>query len=241
MARIVYAPLVSEITGSIGGLTFQNNPSGHIVRLRPHISRSSTAKQTTAHAKLGNLLFQWQSLTGAERSLWNVFAKVWPKENKFGQDKTLTGLNWFTSLNWWRLQLDQPILTVPPAHTLPSAAPAFDIFVSSTQLQLNITGAHDYVVEPVAVWASYPTRKNTFSINQIRRLLVVIMSSPGAPYDITGPWETATGMSWDPENLFPDSNIFVCLEAINKSSGITSAMLCSSTYIETVSPYYYYS
>jgi hypothetical protein len=242
MARIVFAPLVSEIKGSIGGVTFQGNPSGSIIRLRPHLSRASTTKQSAAHSSLSNLLYQWQNITSVQRDDWNTFAALWVKTNKFGQDKTLTGLNWFTSVNWWRLNIDQPLLSSPPAHTLPAAPPAFEVLITAAQLRIDFTAAHNFVTSPIAIWSSLPTKKSTLSINQIRKLVTIVNAAPADPLDITSLWETATGIDWSPSVVFPGANIFVCLESVSQSSGITSAMLCSSKYIESdTSTFYYYT
>jgi len=239
MARIVFAPLVSSVKGSIGGVTFQGNPSGQIIRLRPFISRSSTVKQTLAHTKLTSLLSQWQTVSGANKDLWQTFADTWEKTNKFGQSKTLTALNWFVSVNWWRTQLGVAVLEAPPAHTLPEAVSAFEIQISTPSLIIAFEDAHDYAKSPVAVWSTPPTRKNTLSINQVRRLVTVIDSDPGASYDLTAEWENEFGMSWAPDTLFPNSNIFVCCESIRLSTGITSAYLCAKSNI-TEANYYYY-
>ncbi len=244
MARITYGVIVTEIKGSIGGVTFQKNPSGSIIRSRPTLSKSSTTKQTLSHQKLGVLLFEWQNITQAQRDLWNDFALAWTKVNKFGETKTLTGLNWFTSCNWFRLALNQSLLADPPAHDLPQAPPTFTLDFNDATMEIEFTQAHDFVNSPVLVWASTPTRKNTLSINQVRKLVTIINAAPSNPLDITALWELATGLPYTPTTLFPNANIFLCLESVNLSSGISSAMLCSK---DTPSPtdfgttMYYYS
>ena len=242
MARITYGPLVTAIKGSIGGVTFQNNTSGTIIRSRPRPTRVSTTKQTIAHAALQQLLYEWQNITQSQRDEWNEYASVWTKENKFGESKTLTGQNWFTSVNWWRNELDETILAGPPAHTLPQAAPSFAMILSNSDVKINFLSAHDYVNNPVAVWSSLPTKKNTLSINQIRKLVYVFRTTPADPYNLTALWEAAIGLDWDPSNNFPDANIFFCLESIRESSGITSSMLCTKNETPSAdedSMYYY--
>jgi len=117
MARIVYT--IGEIKGSIAGLTFQQNSSGKIVRARPQVRRTSTTKQQTAHQTQQNLLQQYQALTNTEKDLWNLYGKTFPKTNKYGQNKTLTGQNWFESINYQRLISALGSLAAPPAHVLP--------------------------------------------------------------------------------------------------------------------------
>lgn len=243
MARVLFGPLVTAVKGSIGGVTFQNNPSGSIIRSRPHVSKASTIKQMASHSELANLLYLWQQITQDERDEWNSFAATWTKENKFGESKTLTGLNWFTSLNWWRLHLSLATYDSPPAHVLPQAPPAFALILTDSTISINFLEAHAFPENPVAVWTSLPTKKNTTSINQIRKLVMVIEAAPSDPLNITAEWEAATGLDWTPNVTFPDANIFVCLESMSASSYITSSMLCTknSTPSEEEETIYYYT
>jgi len=226
MGRIIYT--LGEIKGSIGNVTFQRNSSGTIVRLRPRINKSSSVKQMSSHTVHNDLLRGWQLLSLTEKGLWNAYANVWPKTNKFGQDKNLTGQNWFESLNYYRQLLSLSLFTSPPAHDLPTAPPDFDIIITSSSLSIEFTSSHDYVTSPVIVWTTIPTRKATTSINQIRKFAIILDADPGSDIDITTEWESATGISWSPIINFPNVNIFVCLESVRASSGISSAMVCKS-------------
>ena len=227
MARITYT--LGELVGSIGDLTFQRNNAGTIIRLRPKQKKSSTSKQTTAHIKHIQWLYEWQQLTQEERDLWNTYSATWTKVNKFGQTKTLTGQNWFESANYYRADLGESILTAPPVHDLPQAPPDYDINITADTISLTFNEAHDYVVSPVIVWVSAPTKRNTSSLNQTRRIALIIQAAPANPLDITSEWEAATGMTWDPENIFPTSNIFVFLQSIRRSAGIGSTLLTKNT------------
>lgn len=242
MARIVYT--VGEIFGSIGGLTFQRNRSGKTVRMRPTVGKKSTGKQQQSHLSHNNLIRGWQLLTLTQKDSWNSYAITWTKQNKFGQEKTLTGANWYESINYWREVLGLALLTEPPAHDLPQSPPTFEILISENNIEINFTSAHDYADSPVIVWVTNPTRKISNSINQIRKFALIIDSAPADPLDITTEWETGTGLDWAPSTNFPNAEIFVCLESVKASSGITSAMICSkaNTKEETeASTFYYYA
>lgn len=242
MARILFGPLVTSVKGSIAGVTFQQNTSGQIIRRRPQLSKASTNKQTTAHSDLQRLLFEWQQITESQRDDWNTYASVYTKTNKFGEVKTLTGMNWFTSVNWWRLALGESILSDPGTRILPTDPPAFAMLISASDLLIQFLESHDYVNYPVAVWASLPTKKSTLSINQIRKLITIITSAPANPLNITTEYETATGLNWNPSVDFPNANLFVCLESVAKQTGITSPMLCTknTTPIDTGEDALYY-
>lgn len=181
-----------------------------------------------SHATHNDLLRGWQLLTLAEKGLWNAYANVWPKTNKFGQDKNLTGQNWFESLNYYRDLLSLSLFTIPPAHDLPIAPPTFEITLSALSVVISFTSSHNYIDSPVIVWTTIPTRRTTTSINVIRKYVTIITADPGTSLDITSDWELATGLNYTPALTFPNANLFVCLESVKASSGITSAMVCES-------------
>jgi hypothetical protein len=244
MARIVYT--IGEIFGSIGGLTFQRNRSGKIVRTRPTVGKKSTTPQQNAHIKHTQLLQEYQNLTLEQKQQWDTYAATFPKINKFGQEKTLTGQNWYESINFWRKALALPTLSTPPPHTLPQSPPDFDIEITETQLKLKPTQPHNYTDSPVIVWVSIPTSRATNSINQQRKFALIITEDPGSEINITTEWEAATGLTWQPLTSFPNAQIFVCLESVRTESGITSPMLCKKanttiTPITEESNLYYYS
>ena len=226
MARIIYS--LGELAGSIGDLTFQRNNSGTIVRTRPRQNKSSTLRQTARHTQHIDWLAKWQQLTQNQRDDWNTYASTWTKINKFGQVKTLTGQNWFESSNYYMSDMGQAMLANPPGHTLPLAPPDLDILVSETEIQVSFVAPFDYTYDSLIMWASTPTKKNNFQVNQIRRKVTVLNATPANPLDITALWETAIGLPWEPLTLFPNANLFVCLQSISKGSGIASTFICNS-------------
>lgn len=234
MARIQYGPLVSEVYGSIAGVTFQHNASGAIARKRPILSHTSTIKQTGAHDAHYEWLYRWQQLTQSQRDAWQLYASVYTKLNKFGQSKKLTGLNWFETSNYWRSKIFLPQLSDPPAHTLPPSPPAFNVNASIDQFYLFIHGGWDFINTPVIVWASAPTRRNTLSINQIRKFVVIEYTDASSFIILTDPWKIAFNLNWDPAGIYKDTNIFVCIQTLHKDSGITSPFLCSKINLATI-------
>lgn len=227
MAKIV--PILGDLKGSIAGSTFQTNTSGAIVRHRPRVTRSSTPKQQLSHQRHQFWLAQWQALTQTQRDLWNVFAATYPKTDKFGNSRNLTGANWFESANSNRyLILQDPFLN-PPAHVLPDDAPPFTLTLTAEKIIVHLTASFDFTNNYLLGWVAMPTLRSKTSINQIRRYIGNIPSTGNPNLDITTAWQTATGLTWSPTTLFPNTNIFVCLQAMRKGSGITTPMLCTKS------------
>jgi len=243
MARIVYT--IGEMMGSVGGLTFQRNSSGKIVRFRPTVGKKSTRKQQASHLSHNNLLRGWQGLTLSQKIEWNDYAGTYTKINKFGQEKQLTGANWYSSVNFWRNILSLSELVTPPTHDLPESPPNFSIEITDNSISINFLDAHDYVDSPVIIWASVPTLRNSNSINQVRKYVTIVSATPTNPLNITTNWQIATGINFTPTMTFPDANLFICLESVKASSGITSPMICdkinTSTVVSDGDDFIYYS
>ena len=234
MGRIVYT--IGEIKGSVGGVTFQNNSSGHIIRQRPTVKKTSTIRQQLAHSKHQAMLYAWSQLTNGQKDDWNLFAETYTKENKFGETKKLTGANWFTSTNFQRLLMGLTLLTSPPPHDLPAAAPEFTINLYDNDITLTITGPIDYDVSDLIVWCSMPTNRVKPTINNIRKYCTIKKTGTAGTFSIKAEWENATGLLWQPLDYFPNANIFVCLETVRITSGITSPLLCAKTNTSTITP-----
>lgn len=232
MARIIYT--LGELAGSIGGMTFQRNNAGSIVRTRPRPNKSTTIRQSQSHINHTKWIYQWQQLTQTQRDNWITYASTWTKLNKFGQVKTLTGLNWFETSNYYRPSLNEAILFNPPIHTLPQNPPSFEVQLSDSTLNIYLIDAHDYNGSPLIIWVSAPTNKNTPSINQTQRKAMILDNLVTNPVNITTEWQLATGLQFSPTTSFPNANIYVCLQSISRSSGITSPFLCSKEHTGTL-------
>jgi hypothetical protein len=227
MARIVY--IIGTLKGSIGGITFQGNNSGYIVRQKPTLHKSSTVKQTNAHSQLQTYLYRWQQITETNRMNWNVFAGLNPKTNKFGAVKTLTGLNYFFSCNYMRTLMGQTQLDDPPSYDLPDAAPTFSVNADTGSLQLIDLDTYDYTNNAIIIWTTLPTRRNTLTNNQIRKYVEIITANPGSPFSISDEWQDATKIDYDPIALFPGAMLNICIEPVRVSSGITGTLRCVQT------------
>lgn len=226
MAKIVYT--LGTVKGSIAGLTFQGNRSGYIVRRRPQVHKSSTQKQTLAHSKLQHWLYEWQQLTSSQQMAWNTFALAHPKPNKFGELKSLTGANFFMSCNYMTDLTGVGLITDPPVYALPDAAPTFTLIATVDALKINYTSSFDYTDQSLIIWATPPTTRNTATINQLRKFVLINNSDPSNPQDITSAWESAMGITWNPHTQFPSANIFISLQPVGELSGITGALLVNS-------------
>lgn len=225
MAKVQFGAGIDAITGSIGGWTFHRNRSGNIVRLRGGALKNSTTKQTQAHQKHIKFLQLYQQLTQANKDLWDTFSLTFTKIDRFGQVKTLTGLNWFESINFYRDLLSLSILNSPPTHTLPVDVQDYNLVVGSAEIEVNFDPAFDPADNALLIFSTSFNTRVTTSQRQFMRLTKVLPAGPYGNIDITSDWETAHGIPWPPSSAPICGRIAVQVQTINKSSGISSTAL----------------
>jgi hypothetical protein len=97
---IVTQPLgSSEARGSVGGLTYSTWRGKHCVRTRAGPSREPTEDQLIIIGLTTKYAAFWNQLTDAQRAAWRAYAAQQRDPHWTGQDKRLTGHNWFVRLN----------------------------------------------------------------------------------------------------------------------------------------------
>lgn len=135
MAILKFGTIVVAARGTIGGLTISANKAGPYGKPWASPPRQNTPKQSTARARFASLKFQWQALTPSERTDWDDFAALPGQEltNPLGDAYYLSGWQWFTKINQWRVQpytvpgydgalIAPDYITAPPAGG-PATAP----------------------------------------------------------------------------------------------------------------------
>jgi len=75
MARIL-SSLIGDLRGSIGGQTYSRNKAGAFIRQRVKPVNPQTVRQQNARYRFGNMSILFQSLTSAQKTCWENFAKT---------------------------------------------------------------------------------------------------------------------------------------------------------------------
>jgi len=224
LARVTYGSIITEINGSIGGITFQANRAGTIARLRPASFKSRTGKQNTEIAKFTSLIAGFSELSLADKQDWDSFANAHTKETKFGETRTLTGQNWYTAINAHREQLSLARLDVPPMFQMPIGNDNFSLVVDATKIEVTKNPPTSPNDTSLIFWGTPPLRRATTSLRSSLRFLKVEQSQPFTVIDLTTFWETTFGCDWPPLGLTANFNIFIGMQIVRESSGIASAL-----------------
>jgi len=215
--------MVTELTGSIGGVAFQRNRSGTIARIKSSTPKKASVKQSVRGSLFTAKQQVWATLTAAQQDVWNVYALANPKLDRWNVAKNLSGLNWFTSVNMSLDLAGQPNINAPGAFTIiePWITDSFVV----TQNEIKITSG--FTVDDLNKYALFyltpPLRRTTTSFRKDLRFVSAAPFEALSPYPLTASWESVYGVSWPPSSVSLAFKIGIMVVMVNVVTGLTSA------------------
>jgi len=143
MALIKFGGGVVQMTGSIAGSTFARNRYGNYARARTKPTNPNTAGQVAVRAAMAFLTTRWsQTLTGAQRTAWNLYGTSVSMKNRLGEVIYLTGFNHYIRSNIeYKRIFGSTIDPGPVIFEIPAADPTFAITASEATQWISVT--HD--------------------------------------------------------------------------------------------------
>lgn len=164
--------LITQASGSIGGITFATGIGGMFMRARAIPVNPNTEAQNAVRSALGALTSFWNTLTTNQRNGWNAYAAQVPLPDTFGDPRLVSGFNHFIRSNTPRLRAlgsgaiisDAPAVfnigSTPLLVAVTSTINTPDILVSS--LELDVIDAADPadVNAYIFVYVSPPFNQN---------------------------------------------------------------------------------
>jgi len=136
MARVKFSPIVSDIAGSIGGITFQKNSYGNSLRMKPFPIKVGSQKQLDQRSILKQVQYAWQALSDSQKKAWQNFSAFSASFANHNPKSLLSGYNLFLKYNILRLTCGLSILS-----TVSFSVPTFP----SSQPTLETDGGHLYI------------------------------------------------------------------------------------------------
>ena len=99
MAMVKLGSLVSNIRGSIGGITFRRTRYGVSVYARSNFRSMANLLSNDALPTLAYLNQLYRELEESDREAWRALARLWTFPNAFGDQVNLTGRNLYQKCN----------------------------------------------------------------------------------------------------------------------------------------------
>lgn len=145
----IKSALVTQVSGSIGGMTGSHNRGGLYLRARSIPTNPSSAAQQSVRNLFGIFSAYWSNLSDAQRDAWTQYGQNVPVTDKLGDSITLSGQQWFVGANTLRTRGGLPIvLNGPTTYTRPTltepTSPSLEV---GDDIGFNFTNTDEWATE----------------------------------------------------------------------------------------------
>lgn len=184
----IKSALMTEASGSLGGLVASHNRGGLYLRARAVPVNPNTPQQQLIRGFVAQLTSLWTDvLTAPQRASWDLYAENVPLPDRLGEPRNVGGLAMYVRSNVPRMQSPLPrVDTAPLIFNLGDySAPSFNTLSEATQDVTTVfSGTDEWVSETQAALIFYSSRAQNPSINYFKgpyRLADRILGSQPAP------------------------------------------------------------
>lgn len=222
MARVTYGAMITELAGSIGGVTFQKNSSGSIARLKPNMTVNSSPAQALQQGKLNQLTALWPTLSIADKDSWSTFASAHNHINPWGETKILNSYQWFLSSNLNKLQAGEAAITTAPAWTVIGAPDSFTFVTTALDFKVDFGGIVDYTGFWTFVYITPPIRQSSMKLRRSTFLLKIVDNLNSQYIDVKASYEALFNVTWSALQASGECTIICRILKLEKLTGLAS-------------------
>lgn len=129
MAIIKTSSVVSEASGTIGGVVYARNQGGMYIRQWARPVNNRTEPQELVRARFGGFANQYRSLTDSQREGWEHYGRVVGRRNALGEQIRIGGLAAFVAGNTVLAAIGQGARRDPPNVMVGAPTIASDLFI----------------------------------------------------------------------------------------------------------------
>lgn len=185
---ILKSEILTQASGSIGGVTYSHGRSGLQRQSRALHADKASNRQLSVRATFTSLTIGWSSeLSETQRTAWRNYAATTPLTDRFGDTRTISGPAMFLRCNSIALQASRPRIDDAPTEpgltpigqvviTALRAADRFIVLTAGTsEWRENDGGA--CIIQTTQFLPQGATRNHL----EKRRLVVVVGSSSSPP------------------------------------------------------------
>ena len=227
MARVIYGESITELIGSIGGITFQRNASGTIARLKPKPPVNPSQDQSNQQHLLGSLVSTWPTLSPVEKTSWDDFATAHNHFTPWGEEKVLNGYQWFISCNANLLIAGEAIINTAPAFTSVTPPTAFTLTAAAGSLKLIWAAPFSVASDYLFIYLTLPVRHASLKLRRSMYLVKKDDTFNAAEMDITSEFEALANITWAAFYAGSECNIIARLITVESDTGLASQFTSS--------------
>lgn len=227
---MIYTPgiAVSQLSGSVGGITASRNKGGQYFRNRAIPVTSTTAAALAQKARLAAATSDFQTLTVAQRLAWREYAAQNPSVNALGMPKQLTGHQIFVGIHSRMSQAgDTPLVSppiVPAADALVTMSITADIGTGSTEVAFTTTPLD--ATEHLWLTAAKVQSTAINYVENLKRVITITAAALSSGFDYQTVLEAVLGTMVEGETVHMFAAVY------DDASGLLSPPLRASAVIE---------
>jgi hypothetical protein len=229
MARVIYSYPVSEIIGSIGGITFQHNSSGKIARSKPNMTVNPSPAQALQHGKISTLVALWPTLTIAEKTSWTTNLAGHLHVTPWGESKTLNGYQWFLSCNLNLLLADIAARKTAPSWSVIAPPVAFTLTYNSNNLYFGFGDTYSVIPNYLFIYLTLPLRQSSIKLRRSLFLVSVNKTLNDSYLIVTSEFENLAHVIWTDFYSSAHANLIGRIIVVEAGTGLASSFTSSIT------------
>jgi len=193
MARVKYSSIITDISGSVGGLTFQRNKFGNTVRQKPLPVNSRSLSQYHIRQLITTIQAAWQDLSDEERLQWDRFLDFSGQTIKSSSSVKLSGHSLYLKYQLYRLLAGLSLLTTITYIPMPSACTLSSAAVAANFLQISINAVVTHTEKFFLFSMTTPRQSNQASSPSGLRYMYTVPATAGS-FRIEDAYEEAFGV-----------------------------------------------
>lgn len=142
--------VLTQASGSVGGLTYSHNKGGMYTRARATPTNPGSAFQSAVRQIMSDLAKRWSNtLTAGQRTAWELYATNVPLINRLGESRSIPGLAMYVRCNTPRIQASLAVVDDGPTdYTLPAfTAPTLVVDEAGQEGNLSYTNTDAWAGE----------------------------------------------------------------------------------------------
>lgn len=223
MSRVTYGAVITDIKGSIGGITFQSNGNAKIARLKQVRAKKNTSKQSSRISEFQQPLQVWNLMDQAEKDAFTTFAAAYDFTSKWGTVKTLTGFQWFMALGNNALLCGNSVNNSPPTWATPLAVPTWTVDFDFETFNITFSPSFAHTGEHLLIYTSPLLRSVSLLNRKTLRLTKIIAPTTSSTIDIITEWQSVHNTPLPISGGPVDQCVFVAMLTISNTKDLASA------------------
>jgi len=204
MANVRLGPIIADIRGSIGDVTYARGRGGLYARQRVDPPEDITEARTAVWNATRAVSKAWSLYTSeAQRQAWTTYAANYPVQNRLGETIFLCAHDWFFRTNHPYYRIAESLLTLEPPTGPPDPRPAYAATAQAAGDTVTIVLPFQSPATPTAGYTPFlygsPPQPGTHHYHALPYRLIDLQTYlppwERDPWVIDWPWPIAAGQA----------------------------------------------